>query len=237
MAVQDNFIGFIRVGLDRLGIKHDAELLNKFGVYYSELRKWSRAYNITALRGEREIALKLFIDSLLYLKGFPEPQKKDLCLLDVGSGGGFPGLVIKTVRPELSVSLLEPSWKRAAFLRHMAGKLRLTDVSVLQGTIEEMSASYKDSRSDKRPYLFDVVLTKALFRTYEFIKKVGGLVAPGGLLILSKGPGYEDELKEVHSKLGDRASDYRIEVVGIDLPMTGITRYFIICRISNMFGD
>jgi len=138
----------------------------------------------------------------------------------VGSGGGFPGVVLKIARPALSVSLMEPSWKKAGFLRHICNKLRLTDIAVIQGTLQEHAKSAEGK-------VYDIIVTRALFRTYDFIRKTEKILSSGGVLILSKGPTYCEEIKEAQTRLGSRIKDFNIETIALKLPLTDIERHFI----------
>ncbi len=206
-----------------MGIEPDEDILNKFAFYHRELRNWSKAYNITGLKDDRAMAIRLFLDSLLYLKVFPEPSQVRTGhsrVLDVGSGGGFPGVVLKIARPELSVSLMEPSWKKAGFLRHICNKLQLTDIAVIQSSLQEHVKSAEGK-------VYDIIVTRALFRTYDFIRKTEKILSRGGVLILSKGPAYCEEIKEAQTRLGNRVKDFNIETIALKLPLTDIERYFI----------
>jgi 16S rRNA (guanine527-N7)-methyltransferase len=232
--VSEEFLDTLTRGLAELDISPDREFMEGCALHHEELKKWSKAYNITALKRDRDIAIKLFLDSLLYLKVLPDSSvtSRTWRLLDVGSGGGFPGLVLKIALPGMELILLEPSWKRVAFLRHMIKKLRLKDVTVVQSTLEEMVAQQEgmDLSVNPEKALFNVIVTRALFRTYEFMKKTEGIITHGGSLILGKGPGYKEELNEVKLQLGDESSGYTIETIPLKLPFTDITRYFIRIR-------
>ncbi|GMT48204.1 MAG: ribosomal RNA small subunit methyltransferase G [bacterium] len=222
----ENFLDILTAGLQELGIEPDEEILNKYALYHRELRNWSKAYNITGLKDDRAMAIRLFLDSLLYLKVFPDPPRvmtRHSRVLDVGSGGGFPGVVLKIARPELSVSLMEPSWKKAGFLRHIGNKLRLTDTAVIQDTLQEHVKSAGE--------VYDIIVTRALFRTYDFIRKTEKILSRGGVLILSKGPTYCEEIKEAQTRLGSKIKNFNIETIALKLPLTDIERYFI--RISQ----
>jgi len=224
--VAENFLDILTAGLQELGIEPDEEILNKYALYHRELRNWSKAYNITGLKDDRAMAIRLFLDSLLYLKVFPDPPRvrtRHPRVLDVGSGGGFPGVVLKIARPELSISLMEPSWKKAGFLRHICNKLRLTDTAVIQDTLQEHVKSAGE--------VYDIIVTRALFRTYDFIRKTEKILSRGGVLILSKGPTYCEEIKEAQTRLGSKIKNFNIETIALKLPLTDIERYFI--RISQ----
>lgn len=206
-----------------MGIEPEEETLNMYTLYHRELNRWSKAYNITGLKDNRDMAIRLFLDSLLYLKVFPAPPRgrtKHPRVLDVGSGGGFPGVVLKIARPALSVSLMEPSWKKAGFLRHICNKLRLTDITVIQDTLQE---HVKDAEGK----IYDIIVTRALFRTYDFIRKTEKILSKEGVLILSKGPAYCEEIKEAQTRFGSKIRDFNIETISLKLPLTDIERHFI----------
>lgn len=211
-------------GLDTLGIRTDEEMVFRLLAYLEELRKWNKAHNLTAIRDDREIIEKHFLDSSLYIvKGLPPgfstqefwAGKK---VLDVGSGAGFPGLVMKILEPRISMWLMEPSGKKAAFLRHMIRMLGLQAVEVIE-------ASSKDYRPGESGPLFDVVVTRALFKAGEFIRQCRGFTgtgsATGGYMVMSKGPGYVEELNGIVPAP---------EVIPATLPFSGAKRFFLIFR-------
>lgn len=193
-------------GLNELGLKPSEAVVARFISYMYELKKWNRAYNLTAIRDSRDIIVKHFLDSLLFLRAVPEGQW-NIC--DAGSGAGFPGLPIATVRADVSVALVEPSRKKAAFLRHMKRILQLDNVSVIESRVEEI----KDA-------IYDIAMTRALFSIGDFIKKAGPLIREGGFLILSKGPKFEEELKDLPAHI-------RCEIIPVSLPLTVLRRSII----------
>lgn len=193
-------------GLTDLGILPEGRVVDAFLLYLSELKKWNRAYNLTAITDDREVIVKHFLDSLLYLKALP-PSAQTLC--DVGSGAGFPGLPIALVRPDLSIALIEPSRKRCAFLRHVAKRIGAANIQVIESVAEAVEARQ-----------FDVVLTRATFSVAELRKKAGHLVRTGGYLILSKGPKHEDELR-------DLGPAQRPEIIPAELQQAGLSRYLL----------
>jgi 16S rRNA (guanine527-N7)-methyltransferase len=210
----DKFIQTLQKGLKELRFDL-SKVLHLYESYYRELKRFSKAYNLTSLEEPAEFAIKGVLDSLLYLRFIPEGA---ISLLDVGSGAGLPGVVLKIARPELYITLIEPSRKRATFLRHIIYKLALNNIEVIEDSLEGFSR--------RAPSKFQIILTRALFRLYEFVKKTAPLVGDDTLLLLSKGPKYEEEIEElrVHYDITD------IETFPVRLPLTGITRYFILIR-------
>lgn len=175
----------LRDGLKILEIPFTADQINQFLIYLTELKKWNRAYNLTALKTDADIVIKHFLDSLLFLKVLPPHVKR---IADVGSGAGFPGIPIKIMRPDISVVLVEPVQKKALFLEHMQRKLRIEGLSVMNCRIEDL-----------HDLLVDAAVTRALFSVGEFIAKAERILEKGGILILSKGPKLEDELRDIET--------------------------------------
>jgi 16S rRNA (guanine527-N7)-methyltransferase len=195
----------LKAGIEEIGLKCTDACIDVFLEYLSELKKWNRAYNLTSLKTDREIVTKHFLDSLLYAKALPE---KASSLADIGSGAGFPGLPIKILFPHISVFLIEPTQKKAIFLRHICSRLQLRDVEVVDKRIETVKSLKAD-----------VAVTRALFSIGEFMEKTKAILNRNGLLILSKGPGLEKELAGL-----DRS---RMAIYEFKLPFEGSVRYIV----------
>lgn len=193
-------------GLNELHLPPSGINTERFVAYLQELKKWNRTYNLTALKSDRDIIIKHFIDSLLYLRVIPEGQ---LSLCDVGSGAGFPGLPIAIVRPDVAVTLIEPSRKKVAFLRHTRRTLSLDNVEVVESRVEDI-----------RDGLFDIAATRALFSIGDFVKKAGHVIKRGGCFILNKGPKLEEEIKELPASV-------KCEYIPAKLPLTSLQRTIV----------
>jgi 16S rRNA (guanine527-N7)-methyltransferase len=172
-----------RKGLKELNIPCSDRRINAFMSYLTELKKWNKTYNLTALRNDNDIIVKHFLDSLLYLKTLPEGILK---LADAGAGAGFPGIPLKLVRPELDLALIDSSRKKAAFLRHIVRHLQLKKVSVLEERLERLGKKYEKS--------YDIIVTRAAFSIKDFLRTACPYVKKDGKLILSKGPKLSEEL-------------------------------------------
>ena len=132
---QTLFVDILIDGLSTFGIKLSSGQISALASYYRELDRWNQKINLTAVRDTKEIAIKHFLDSLLF--GQALEQRRDVSLLDVGSGAGFPGMPLKILVPELRVTLLEPNEKKTSFLRHVIGTLDLKDVSVVSKNLRD----------------------------------------------------------------------------------------------------
>lgn len=125
-------------GLNRLGLSLNDRAIERLLLYCSELRKWNRKVNLIAHETTAaEIVEKHFLDSLALLPLLDRYGGQSASLLDVGSGAGFPGLVVAAACPELRVILLEPRQKRTAFLRHIVRTLGLSNVQVREERLEQ----------------------------------------------------------------------------------------------------
>ena len=177
----------------RLGIPLSPHTVARLVLYLQELMRWSAKVSLTGLTTERDLISKHFLDSLAALKLtkpdsaliHPGPSPR---VLDVGTGAGFPGLVLKLQDPELTVTLLEPSQKKAAFLHHMIGLLGLAGVAVLITRIEDLKPGQASP--------FDLVTSRAV-RPELVLAEAPRLLTPGGQVLLFRAspmqevpPGY-----------------------------------------------
>jgi len=146
----------------------------QFMRYLAHLMEWNKTINLTAIIDPKEIIIKHFVDSLTALVATSFPQNG--VVLDVGAGGGFPGIPLKIVRSDLRVVLIEPVRKKCSFLNSVIGLLQLQDVSTFDGTIEQYA---------KRPirHAIDLIVVRAL--KYEGIRNhIPTLLTSKGKIVL-----------------------------------------------------
>lgn len=196
----------LKKGLAETGISVSVDTVNRFLHYLNELRRWNKAYNLTALRSDRDVIIKHFFDSLLFLRAFPGTIG-DVC--DVGSGAGFPGIPIAVICPDIRVTLVEPSRKKYAFLKNMRQILSLNNINILESRIEDVENSQ-----------FDIAITRALFTIEEFMAKARHVVSKGGCLIVSKGPRFSEELDKIPAST-------QVVHIQATLPLTSLQRHLI----------
>jgi 16S rRNA (guanine527-N7)-methyltransferase len=198
----------LKKGLDELGIPWTGPQIDAFRIFLFELKKWNRIHNLTGLTTDRDIIVKHFLDSLLFLKALPDSAA---AVADIGSGAGFPGIPIKIIATRLKMVLLEPAGKKAVFLRHICSRLGMGDVEIVEKRLEEV-----------RGLRVDAAVTRALYSIREFIEKTEGIVGSGGVLILSKGPKLTEELRGIEMR--------DIAVLDFDLPFAKTLRHLIVVR-------
>ena len=157
-----------------LGLTIGAGQAEQFMRYLAHLMEWNKTINLTAIIDPKEIIIKHFVDSLAALVATSFPNNG--VVLDVGSGGGFPGLPLKIVRSDMRLVLIEPVRKKCSFLNSVIGLLKLQDVSTFDGTIEQYA---------KRPirHAIDMVVVRAL-KYGEIRKHILALLTSKGKIVL-----------------------------------------------------
>ena len=175
----------LREGFHQLSIPCPDETLQKFRLYYTLLEERNRQMNLTAISGERDVAVLHFLDCAAVLPFLPGGA---LTVLDLGSGAGFPGLVLKLLRPELCLTLVDSTRKRVDFLHEAAELLELQDLSCLHLRAEDAPAHMRGA--------YDVVVSRAVARLNILAELGLPFLREGGLFCAMKGPGAEEEVRE-----------------------------------------
>ena len=163
----------------------DEAALERFRRYYELLTEWNRVMNLTAISGEEDTARLHFLDCAA-LAELTELRGKRV--IDVGTGAGFPGLVLKILCPEMELTLLDSLDKRVKFLRTVCAELGFADVRCLHARAEEAPAELRQS--------FDLACSRAVARLNLLSELCLPFVKPGGLFIAMKGPELTEELRE-----------------------------------------
>ena len=167
----------------------------------SELARWNRRINLTAIRDVDEMVAGHILDSLAvrpYLQG---PR-----VLDIGTGAGFPGLPLAIVEPNLEFVLLDSNGKKISFVRHMIGELGLTNVEAVKSRAE-------DYQPDAR---FDTVIARALASMPRLVELSSHLVGEDGQLLALKGRHPADELDAIESQPEWEHSVTALRVPGLE---------------------
>lgn len=181
-----------------LGIALTGPMLDALDQYAEILVEYNQKVNLTAITDPEGIEDKHFADSLL-LANLPETAGK---LVDVGTGAGFPGMVAKIFKPELQLTLMEPTGKRVEFLKYVCAQLGLSGVEFAKERAEE--AARKVWREQ-----FDVATARGVAALPMLSEYCLPLVKVGGVFLAMKGPGAAEELAESGAalkKLGGKGS-------------------------------
>lgn len=169
------WIDVLKEGAASFGLSLHDYTVTQFAVYLKELRTWNEKTNLTGSQSDKEVVIKHFVDSMVACQVIL--PLRDSQLIDIGSGAGFPGLVLKLVIPEINVTLLDPSQKRVAFLRHLIGKLHLKNIEVVAQGISEFAMN----RANLSRYTFATV--RAL-SAGPFLSPIWSVLCQKGKLLL-----------------------------------------------------
>jgi len=164
-------------GSKSFGLSLKEKTVEDFDLYLRELLKWNQKINLTAVRTEKEVVLKHFLDSLSTIPYLPEPAS----LLDIGSGAGFPGIPVKIVKPLLRTTLVDSVRKKVDFQRHIIRTLGLKEIEAIHTRVQD-----QDVPGPYREH-FDVVVSRAFSDLRKFLKLSYPLLRRGGIALAMRG--------------------------------------------------
>ena len=210
--------------LDSVGAEACFRLLQ----YIHELKRWNQKINIIARQtDDLQIIENHFLDSLTLL---PLLQRwSQPTVLDIGTGGGFPGLVLKAAYPSLAVTLVEPREKRVSFLKHIVRNLNLEEVEIISDRIKKRQPLPKALQNRK----FDLVTSRALTDAAAFLPMAEPLCSPGGIVVCMKGPKKEKELEVFENNNRKESSLRLLDSIEWRLPFSGKRRYLLLFGAIN----
>ncbi|MGB4913211.1 MAG: 16S rRNA (guanine(527)-N(7))-methyltransferase RsmG [Candidatus Dechloromonas phosphoritropha] len=200
----------LAAGLTTLGLALPDTVQQQLLAFRDLLLKWNKTYNLTALRDPRQAISHHLLDALAIL-----PHVGAGPLLDVGSGGGLPGIPLALARPDLSVTLVDTVQKKTAFLRQAAIELELKNVAVHHARVEEMRGQYAQ------------ISSRAFAELARFVGVTCHLMAPGGRWLAMKGARPDDELKAL-------PADSEVEaIIPLSVPGLDAERHLIILKAGS----
>ena len=179
----------LAAGIAEMGLSVSSDIQQKLLSYIGLLQKWNKVYNLTAVRDPLEMVTLHLLDSLSVL---PYIQAKSL--LDVGSGGGLPGIVLAICLPQLKVTTIDAVQKKVIFMRQVKGELGLDNLEVVHARVE----SYRPAEK------FDAIISRAFSELGLFISLTKHLIKENGQWLAMKGQVPQDEfngLTSGHTKI------------------------------------
>ncbi len=216
--------GLFHDGLEHIGCPLSPEIIEQLTLYVVELQKWNRRINLIARKtGVVDIVERHFLDSLTLLPFLTTTGEKDKILLDVGTGAGFPGLVLAVARPDLQIILVEPRAKRVSFLRHIVRSLQLDNVEIMHARLDETGMLVDQT--------VEWVTCRALVEANIFLAMVEPLMDRGAGALLMLGPGQERRLLL-------ELPEYCCVETGskINLPWSGAKRFISVVKAKKNTG-
>jgi 16S rRNA (guanine527-N7)-methyltransferase len=206
MTLEEQLAG----GLSAMGLALPPDARTRLLDYVHLIAKWNRVHNLTAVREPEQMITLHLLDSLSVLPHLDAAKT----VLDVGSGAGLPGIPLAIARPDLRITLLDSSHKKATFLTQARSELGLAGVEVACERVEQW----------KPAQAFDAVVSRAFSELADFVSQAQHLVAPGGLMLAMKGVHPFDEIAKV-------PASHRVErVVELTVPQLDAKRHLVLLR-------
>jgi 16S rRNA (guanine527-N7)-methyltransferase len=201
----------LQAGLQSLHLDLDSHQVDLLLDYLGLLQKWNKVYNLTAVRDPAEMMTHHLLDSLAAIGPLlNQIQGRALQLLDVGSGGGLPGVVIAIVCPQITVTCVDTVAKKAAFIQQTAATLKLPNLRGLHARVESLNALSGQG--------YDVVCSRAFASLVDFTRWSRDALNPGGVWMAMKGKHPGDELDTLVTEGGavDVFHVEQLQVPGLD---------------------
>jgi len=187
---QDALADPLRQGVVALGLELGESAQQQLLAYMALIQRWTRVYNLTAVRDPQHMLTHHLLDSLSALSPLMRhTQGRSTRLLDVGSGGGLPGVVLAICRPEVQVTCVDTVGKKAAFIQQVAASLRLPNLRGLHARVESVQEGY------------DVICSRAFASLRDFAQWSQNALSPQGVWMAMKGKRPDDEIADLPAQV------------------------------------
>lgn len=206
------FYQSLQQGVKALNLELSSDVLDHLLKYQDALVLWNKAFNLTAIRDPKEMLVKHLLDSLSILPYLPEGR-----LIDVGTGGGMPGLIIALCQPERACVLLDSNGKKIRFLKQFIADMKLTNVQAVQTRVEDQE------HIDKLGH-FDVITSRAFASLLDFVSLSKPYMHEHSVIAAMKGVVPTEELTQL--------SDYQQQVIQLKVPHLDEQRHLILLSAS-----
>ena len=194
-------------GLAMMNLAITDNKFNQLCLYIDLLEKWNVAYNLTALKDEQQMVYHHLLDSLSLTPFVPDTAKT---VLDVGSGGGTPGIPLAIYRPDLAVTLVDSNSKKTAFLRQAVIELGLNNVQVITERVENIQAIQ-----------FDTIVSRAFAELGDFVRLTEQILAKNGVWLAMKGVYPYEEMDRLPENIMVK------QVVEVKVPFIDGSRHIV----------
>jgi 16S rRNA (guanine527-N7)-methyltransferase len=205
-------------GAAQLDIAVTTAQAQAFARHARELIHWNRKINLTAIVDPRQLAIKHFLDAIAPLAWIPDKG----ALIDVGTGGGFPGIALSIMRPHQPMTLIDGSRKKISFVKHLIRLLVLENVQALQTRVEVLS------RQETNKGRFQTVVCRAFADPSAVVRMTKDLLAPQGKILVYQGPNTNLDFTPE-----DFDKDCKSEVIEYRLPFSEDPRKLVIFQFED----
>jgi 16S rRNA (guanine527-N7)-methyltransferase len=198
-------------GLHRMSLNLSDQMIDQLMAYLNLIEKWNRVYNLTAIR-ERDEMIKLhFLDSLSILNHVEMEH-----VLDVGSGAGFPGIVLAITKPELKVTVMDSVNKKTTFMQQVKSELSLTNLNVVNARVEAYQPTI----------LFDGVITRAFSSIQNMLLMTQHTLQKNGAWLAMKSKDVKEELESLDQN--------QYTLIPLEVPFINAERYLVKLKKENI---
>lgn len=189
------------------------------GTFVAELITWNQKVNLTAITDPLEVIEKHLIDSLIPAHHLREGAS----VLDIGTGGGLPGIPLKIYMPSLKMTMIDGSRKKISFVNYMIRQLGLAEVEARQIRAEELGeiSAYQQA--------YDVVICRAVTSVKQFVTLGTPFLKKGGIMIAMKGTEFSEELSDFTGGTGNKD----VRIMSYRLPISGAARTLLLIQINS----
>lgn len=215
------FFDLLNTACEKEGLSFDTGKYEKFIMYKDMIKEWNEKINLTAITDDEQIIKKHFIDSVKIFKFTPLKNAKKI--IDIGTGGGFPGIPIKIVSPETDVTLLDSLNKRIIFLTEVINKLELNNIKAVHSRAEDY---IKDSKSREK---FDAVVSRAVANMCVLSEICIPYVKVDGYFVALKGPSIDEELNEAKNAIGTLGGKIE-DIIKVEIEETDLKHNLVVIR-------
>ena len=198
-------------GLHRMSLNLSDQMIDQLMAYLNLIEKWNRVYNLTAIRERDEIIKLHFLDSLSILN-YVEMEH----VLDVGSGAGFPGIVLAITKPELKVTVMDSVNKKTTFMQQVKSELSLTNLNVVNARVEAYQPTI----------LFDGVITRAFSSIQNMLLMTQHTLQKNGAWLAMKSKDVKEELEALNQN--------QYTLIPLEVPFINAERYLVKLKKENI---
>lgn len=178
---------------DQLGVEYDDQLIDKFKRYMEGVLLWNEKVNLTAIKDRQEFIKKHFVDSILAFK--LEEMRSGERIIDVGTGGGFPGIPLALIFPEKEFVLMDSLQKRLKIIEQLCGEIGIKNVKTLHGRAEDLG------RDKNHRHKYDVCVSRAVANLSTLCEFCLPFVKMGGYFLSYKGTKADQEVAQANSAI------------------------------------
>lgn len=222
----DQVILFFEKDLDQFHIHLNEKQMNQFIKYFHLLTEWNSFINLTAITEFDQVLKKHFVDSLSLIQAVPDLEQKPYCLIDVGTGAGFPGIPLKIAFPNIEIVLLDSLNKRVQFLEKVIQELELQNIVTIHGRAEDYGKQ-KDYRER-----FDLCVSRAVANMTTLSEYCIPFVKKGGYFISYKSEKATEEYEQAKNAIEIFGGKFEKQVA-FKLPSSDIDRSLFVIRKVN----